>query len=60
MSDDCCRAWALADIAVTLAATDGNPPRRLFTDAARAAEWIIDDRSKASALAHIGKAWNNS
>jgi len=60
ISDDCSKAWALADIAAALTATDANHAARLFTDAARATEWIIHDGSRASALAHIGKAWNDS
>ena len=60
ISDDCSKAWALADIAAALTATDTNHAARLFTDAARATEWIIHDGSRASALAHIGKAWNDS
>ena len=53
-----CPTLALADVAGTLTHTDPDRAARLLTDADHAAQWIIQDRVKIAALAHIVQAWH--
>ncbi|HTU73102.1 MAG TPA: hypothetical protein VMG38_06245, partial [Trebonia sp.] len=52
------KAYALADVARTLAATDPDRAARILADAERIARSITSEHSKVVALVKIAEAWS--
>jgi hypothetical protein len=57
ITDECRKAWALADIARALASTDADRAARVIADAERIVQSITNELWKAEALAQVARTW---